>query len=272
MTRHPRGQLYAHPPALDGTGWSARIKIVRFLPSPRRARTWRIISLVTVVVVVASLFGLSAIANARTFQLFGGLTNRVDTSAKVVALTFDDGPDPAGTSQLLDALARARVPATFYLVGRDMAEHPDLARAIVLAGHELGNHTYSHERMWFVSTSFVAEEVERTDRLIRRAGYLGEITFRPPNGKKLLALPYYLDQHDRRTIMWDVEPDSEVDAPARRIADVAVENTRPGSIILLHGMYAGRDQSRLAVASIIDRLKADGYRFVTVSELLTYQR
>lgn len=247
------------------------IMAVRFLPTSRRARTWRIISLVTVVVVVASLFGLSAIANARTFQFFGELTDRVDTSAKVVALTFDDGPDPAGTRQLLDALASADVPATFYLIGQDMAEHPDLARAIALAGHELGNHTYSHERMWFVSANFVAGEVEKTDKLIRKAGYLGEITFRPPNGKKLLALPYYLDQHDRRTITWDVEPDSEIDAPAKRIADVTVENTRPGSIILLHGMYAGRDQSRLAVTPIIDRLKADGYRFVTVSELLTYQ-
>jgi peptidoglycan-N-acetylglucosamine deacetylase len=154
-----------------------------------------------------------------------------------------------------------------------MAEHPDLARAIALAGHELGNHTYSHERMWFVSAGFVAGEVERTDALIRRAGYLGEITFRPPNGKKLLALPYYLEQHDRKTVMWDVEPDSdpEVDAHAERIVDFTVEHTRPGSIILLHGMYAGRDQTRLAVTPIIDRLKAEGYRFVTVSDLLTYQ-
>jgi peptidoglycan/xylan/chitin deacetylase (PgdA/CDA1 family) len=271
MTRHPRGQLYAHPPPAGRTGWSGRIISVRFLPTSRRARTWRFISLVTVVVVVATVFGLSAIANARTFQFFGGLTDRVDTSAKVVALTFDDGPDPAGTSQLLDALARARVPATFYLIGQDMAEHPDLARDIALAGHELGNHTYSHERMWFVSASFVAGEVEKTDALIRKAGYLGEITFRPPNGKKLLALPHYLDQHDRKTIMWDVEPDSEGDAEAQRIVDVTVENTRPGSIILLHGMYAGREQSRRAVTPIIERLKADGYRFVTVSELLAYQ-
>jgi peptidoglycan-N-acetylglucosamine deacetylase len=220
---------------------------------------------------VASLFGLSAVGNARTFQFFGGLTDRVDTTAKVVALTFDDGPDPAGTQRLLDALDRAEVPATFYLVGQDMARHPDLARAIASAGHELGNHTYSHERMVFVSNGFVAEEVERTDTLIRRAGYQGEITFRPPNGKKLLALPHYLDQHDRKTIMWDVEPDSDEELDAQRIVDVTVEHTRPGSIILLHGMYAGRDQSRLAVTPIIDRLKADGYRFVTVSELLTYQ-
>lgn len=244
---------------------------MRLLPTSRRARKWTITSLVAVVVLVASLFGLSAVANARTFQFFGGLTDRVDTTAKVVALTFDDGPDPAGARQLLDALERAEVPATFYLVGRDMAKHPDLARAIASAGHELGNHTYSHERMVFVSAGFVAEEVEKTDALIRQAGYQGEITFRPPNGKKLLALPHYLDQHNRKTIMWDVEPDSDPEIDAQRIVDVAVEHTRPGSIILLHGMYAGRDQSRLAVTPIIDRLKADGYRFVTVSELLTYQ-
>ncbi|WP_207926655.1 polysaccharide deacetylase family protein [Actinocrispum wychmicini] len=244
-----------------------------FLPSSRRARKWTIAGLVTVVVLVASLFGLQAITNARSFQFFGGLTDRVDTSAKVVAVTFDDGPDPAGAGQLLDALARAQVPATFYLIGRDMANHPDLARAIAAAGHELGNHTYSHERMVFVTPGFVAEEVEKTDALIRQAGYQGEITFRPPNGKKLLALPYYLDQHHRKTIMWDVEPNTypEIDASAQRIVDFTVEHTRPGSIILLHGMYAGREQTRLAVPPIIDRLKAAGYRFVTVSDLLTYQ-
>ncbi|HEX6359579.1 polysaccharide deacetylase family protein [Actinophytocola sp.] len=245
---------------------------MRFLPASRRVPRWMVISLVTVVMVAASLFGLRVVANARTFQAFGGLTDRVDTSARVVALTFDDGPDPAGTRQLLDALASADVPATFFLIGQDMAKHPDLARDIASAGHELGNHTYTHERMWFVSDGFVAEEVERTDALIRRAGYEGEITFRPPNGKKLLALPYYLDQHNRKTIMWDVEPDSaEADAGAQRIVDATVEHTRPGSIILLHGMYADRDQTRLAVTPIISRLKADGYRFVTVSELLAYQ-
>ncbi|MBP2326352.1 peptidoglycan/xylan/chitin deacetylase (PgdA/CDA1 family) [Kibdelosporangium banguiense] len=246
---------------------------MRVLPSSRRARKWTIISLVALVVLVASLFGLQALSSARTFQFFGGLTDRVDTSQKVVALTFDDGPDPAGAQQLLDALAKAQVPATFYLIGRDMAEYPDLARDLVKAGHELGNHTYSHERMVFVTPGFVAGEVERTDELIRRAGYQGEITFRPPNGKKLLALPYYLDEHNRKTIMWDVEPNSypDVDASAERIVDFTVQRVRPGSIILLHGMYAAREQSRLAVTPIIDRLKADGYRFVTVSELLTYQ-
>ncbi|NRN63129.1 Peptidoglycan-N-acetylmuramic acid deacetylase PdaC [Kibdelosporangium sp. 4NS15] len=229
--------------------------------------------MVLVIVLVAGTFGVQALTSARTFQFFGGLTDRVDTSAKVVALTFDDGPHPAGTRPLLDELARAQVPATFYLIGQDMAKHPELTKAIVAAGHELGNHTYSHERMVFVTPAFVAGEIERTDQLIRDAGYRGEITFRPPNGKKLLTLPSYLDDHDRRTIMWDVEPntDPEVDASASRIADFTVSNVRPGSIILLHGMYAGRAETRRAVGPIVNRLKAEGYRFVTVGELLTYQ-
>ncbi|MBE1462207.1 polysaccharide deacetylase family protein [Kibdelosporangium phytohabitans] len=246
---------------------------MRLLPSSRRARRWTIAGLVTVLVLTGGVFGLQAVTSSRSFQFFGDLTERVDTSAKVVALTFDDGPDPAGAQQLLGDLARAQVPATFYLIGRDMEKHPELARAIVAAGHEVGNHTYSHERMVFVTPGFVAEEVERTDELIRAAGHQGEITFRPPNGKKLLALPHYLAEHNRRTIMWDVEPntDPDVDASAAGIADHTLAHTRPGSIILLHGMYKNRDQTRQAVGPIADRLKADGYRFVTVRELLTYQ-
>ncbi|MGI5127942.1 polysaccharide deacetylase family protein [Pseudonocardia sp. CA-107938] len=218
----------------------------------------------------AAAVGFDALVNARSFQLFGDLVDRVSTSEKVVALTFDDGPDPAGTGPLLDALARTGTPATFYLIGQDMAAHPDLTAAIAAAGHELGNHTYSHERMVFVSPGFVADEVERTDERIRQAGYRGEITFRPPNGKKLLTLPLYLSQHHRRTIMWDVEPNSypEVDARAERIVDHVATHVRPGSIVLLHGMYAGREQTRRAVIPLIERLRNDGYRFVTVSQLL----
>jgi peptidoglycan/xylan/chitin deacetylase (PgdA/CDA1 family) len=242
------------------------------LPRSRRARRGLGAALAATVVLATAAIGLTALVNARSYQLFGELTARVETTAKVVALTFDDGPDPAGTGPLLETLAHAGVPATFYLMGSDIAAHPDLAAAITAAGHEIGNHTYHHDRMVLVSPSFVADELERTDALIRQAGYRGDITFRPPNGKKLLTLPFYLAQHHRRTIMWDVEPNSypEVDASAERIADHVVDHVRPGSIVLLHGMYAGREQTRKAVGPIIERLTGAGYRFVTVSELLTF--
>ncbi|MBB5953945.1 peptidoglycan/xylan/chitin deacetylase (PgdA/CDA1 family) [Saccharothrix tamanrassetensis] len=241
---------------------------MRLLPTNAKARRWTVAALVVLVVLPSSAFGLSVLANARTFQLFGGLTSRVGTTDKVVALTFDDGPDPAGTRPLLDVLARKGVAATFYLTGRELAAHPDLGRAIAAAGHELGNHSYSHERMVFVTPARVASEVERTDALIRETGYTGEITFRPPNGKKLFALPHYLDRHHRRTVMWDVEPDSDTDAGAEALIRETVTHVRPGSIILLHGMYPSRAQTREAVGPVIDRLRQDGYHFVTVAELL----
>ncbi|MCP2259332.1 Peptidoglycan/xylan/chitin deacetylase, PgdA/CDA1 family [Streptoalloteichus tenebrarius] len=236
----------------------------------RRARVWTISVAVALVVVLVSAFALLRVARSRTFQFFGELVDRVDTTEKVVALTFDDGPDPAGTREILDTLAARRVPATFFLIGRDLAAHPDLGRAIATAGHEIGNHSYSHERMIGVTPGWVAREIESTDTLIRATGYTGRILFRPPNGKKLLALPHYLAEHQRTTVMWDVEPDSDPgeDPSAEEIAAHTVEHVRPGSIVLLHAMYAGRKRTREALGPMIDQLRERGYRFTTVSELL----
>ena len=236
----------------------------------RRARRWTIAIAVLLVVVLGGGFALFQVADSRTFQFFGGLTARVDTPERVVALTFDDGPDPAGVRPVLDALAARGVKATFFLIGRDLEAHPELGREIAAAGHQIGNHTYSHERMLLVSGEYVADEIERTDALIRATGYAGDIPVRPPNGKKLFALPYYLHEHNRETIMWDVEPNSypEIDRSATAITDYTAEHVRPGSIVLLHPMYAGREATRDAIGPAIDRLRAAGYRFVTISELL----
>jgi peptidoglycan/xylan/chitin deacetylase (PgdA/CDA1 family) len=99
----------------------------------------------------------------------------------------------------------------------------------------------------------------------------GPITFRPPYGKKLWTLPKYLSDHDRTTVTWDVEPDAAPDASADQIVTQTVNAVRPGSIILLHVMYEGRGASRAAIPRIVSELSADGYRFVTVSDLISRQ-
>jgi peptidoglycan/xylan/chitin deacetylase (PgdA/CDA1 family) len=237
----------------------------------KHVRRRLLISAVAVIVVLCLAgYGSWQLMDSRTFQLFGGLTARVDTTQKVVALTFDDGPDPAGTDALLATLAEKHVHGTFFLIGNELARHLELGRKIAAAGHQLGNHTYSHERMVFRTPSFVDSEITRTDAEIRKTGYRGEIDFRPPNGKKLVALPWYLAQHNRRTIMWDVEPNSlpEIDGSATATTNYTVSQVRPGSIVVLHGMYASRQATRDALGPIIDQLRARGYHFVTVSELL----
>ncbi|MFC0439432.1 polysaccharide deacetylase family protein [Kutzneria buriramensis] len=238
----------------------------------RFMRKWLIVSAVALLLLVGSGVGLYVLMNSRTFQLFGGLTYRVDTDEKVVALTFDDGPSDKGPS-IEKALAGLRVPATFFLIGSEMEKHPGVAERLVAQGDQLGNHSYSHTRMVFVGADFVASEIERTDALIRRAGYGGEIVFRPPYSKKIYQLPKYLADHGRKTITWDVEPDSDSGDPAsdnpNAIASTTLDQVRPGSIILLHPWNADHDADLAALPRIVDGLRAKGYRFVTVNDLLT---
>jgi chitin deacetylase len=226
------------------------------------------LGLIVAVIAVAAI-GFQ-VSKSRTFQFFGELVPRVNTEQKAVALTFDDGPIPGSTEEILSVLNEGGIKATFFVTGAELEQNPEQGRKLVAAGHELGNHSFSHSRMVLKTPSFVKFEIERTDELIRQAGYQGRIHFRPPFGKKLLVLPYYLSQHSRKSITWDVEPDSfpEVGGNANKIVEYVLANAKPGSIILLHVMYPSRKESLKSVKGIIAGLKNRGYEFKTVSELL----
>ena len=225
---------------------------------------------IVLVALLLIMFGARKLSRSRTVQLFGEIVPRVETSQKVIALTFDDGPTPEATDQVLWILGQRQVKATFFLIGAEVEKYPDLAERIASHGHELGNHSYSHKHMVFKSPGFIRDEVERTDQLIRDTGFEGAIHFRPPYCHKLALLPHYLSKTDRKTITMDIEPDSypEIAADPEKITNHVIERARPGSIILLHVMYKSREPSLQAVAGIIDRLKEQGYEFKTVSELL----
>jgi len=234
-------------------------------------RRWLTLLAAFLAILLLGAVGLYQLMNARTFQLAGELIDRVATDEKVVALTFDDGPDEH-TPEIIGVLAEQRVRATFFVVGSQVEARPGDAQALVEAGHQLANHTYRHRRMVFVSPDTVASEIERTDAAIRRAGQRGEILFRPPTGKKLLVLPLYLADRKRRTVMWDVEPDSGKTPTAAEIVTAVRKEATPGSIILLHPWYAAGRNTREAIKGLISGLRADGYRFVTVSELLALEK
>lgn len=187
-----------------------------------------------------------------------------------MALTFDDGPEPVYTEEILNILNQERIKATFFVIGKEVAKHMKEARLIVRNGNELANHSWSHKRMVLRSPGFISTEIEQTDQAIRKAGYQGEIYFRPPYGKKLFLLPWYLKSHHRKTIMWDSEPESypDIAANARKISEYVLSGAHPGSIILLHAMYKSRAVTREALPMIIEGLRKRGYRFVTVSRLI----
>ena len=130
---------------------------------------------------VTLLLGVGAykFSNSRRFQAFGELIQRVETTDKVVALTFDDGPTPGDTEAVLKTLTAHNVSATFFLCGAEMAAHPSQTKLIVDAGHQVGNHSWSHQRMWFLTPNSVRKELDDTDLEIRNSGYEERIDFRP---------------------------------------------------------------------------------------------
>lgn len=226
-----------------------------------------VFGVISVLIVFSSII-LFQTSKSRTFQFFGEIYPRVETTEKVAALTFDDGPNIEQTDEILGILREENVKATFFLIGADIEKNKGATEKIIAEGHEIGNHSFSHNRMVLVSPGFVKNEIEKTDELIRNSGYQGEILFRPPYGKKLFTLPFYLSQNKRKSITWDVEPETYSDKSDEMIAHT-LENTKNGSIILLHVMYNSRKESMKSVRPIIRRLREKGFSFVTVSKLLT---
>ncbi|QRO01938.1 polysaccharide deacetylase family protein [Archangium violaceum] len=222
----------------------------------------------TPLVVLGLLVGLWQLSRSWTFQLFGELHARVETSEKVVALTFDDGPRPGQTEAILELLKRHGVRASFFMVGRNIERHRELAARVLAEGHQLGNHSYSHHRLIFKSPSYVREELDRTDALLRGLGVEGELLFRAPNGKKLVVLPWLLSRSGRKHITFDVVPRDDAEQDVELLTSRVMESVRPGSIILFHDGGQEKPGTVKAVDIVLGRLREQGYRFVTVSELL----
>jgi peptidoglycan/xylan/chitin deacetylase (PgdA/CDA1 family) len=213
---------------------------------------------------------LREVVNSSTFQLFGDYVVRVETAEKVVALTFDDGPHPTLTPQFLDVLDQHGAKGTFFMMGRNVERFPDVARAVLARGHEIGNHSYSHPRLVLMSPSRVREEIERTDVLLRGIGVTGPIHFRPPHAAKFLVLPYVLGTMDKLSVLGDVDPEEWKRPGPDVMTQTILRQVRPGSIVGLHDLM-GPD-SLQTLKNILPPLAAQGYRFVTVSQLIGERR
>lgn len=207
---------------------------------------------------------------------YSGVLMRVDTPAKVVALTYDDGPNPPDTQALLALLAQRDVRATFFLKGRNVEAFPALA-ATVAAGHEIANHSYHHNAMAGFGRADMQAELERVNTIIEDATGIRPILFRPPYGVQGAGLKRALDALGMRSIGADASGNDWQETDARVIADRVLTDVGPGSIVVLHDGHAdvedpqaqdSRAPTVAATALVIDGLRAAGYRFVTVSELL----
>jgi len=205
----------------------------------------------------------------RNSPIFGRALGRIDSDRKVVALTFDDGPNPDATPRILDTLGEKGVRATFFVLGSHAERWPELVRRMSSEGHQLGNHGYFHRKLQFKSPFYVSRDIRLGIRAIRRAGAPAPRYFRAPHGFRSPWTTPIASSYGERTVGWSLGVWDSDRPGVNEIVRRTIEGVTPGSIVLLHdgdgyNPDGDRMQTAAALSHIIDRLTDQGYEFATL--------
>ncbi len=187
----------------------------------------------------------------------------IHDSAKAIALTIDDGPDPAYTPQVLQLLHRYQVTATFSMIGIHVAAYPHLARMVTEAGHQIANHTWTHADLAHSPAHLVHSELARASNAIHAATGVQPGLFRAPYGAWSAAVIRQCEHMRMVPLAWSVDPRDWARPGTRSIVRTIMGNTRPGSIILEHDGGGNRSQTVAALRIVLPRLLDEGYHFRT---------
>ena len=210
---------------------------------------------------------------APTGQWYGKTFIGLARDSKKIALTYDDGPNDPHTLHLLETLARHEVKATFFLIGKHVRQRPDLAREIAQAGHTIGNHTFTHPLLIFKSADEVRRELSDCRAALQDAVGEHSDLFRPPFGGRRPAVLRIVRELGLKPVMWNVTGYDWNAPPAEVIVGKVSKKICGGDVILLHdgghlAMGADRKQTVLATDELLKRYKAEGYKFVNISEMM----
>jgi peptidoglycan/xylan/chitin deacetylase (PgdA/CDA1 family) len=198
--------------------------------------------------------------------------DKIKTKKKVVALTFDDGPHQKYTREILDLLSLYDIKATFFVIGKNAQHYPNVIKEIDREGHVLGNHTYSHFYLPTLSDDEIEAELINTNKIIYKIVGKYPIFFRPPYGACSDKSTKIVRRSGLITIAWsDMTNDYDVtQTSSEKIADDIIKRARPGAIIGLHDGGGNREKTVVALAIIIRTLRAAGYEFLTIPQLLDF--
>ena len=179
----------------------------------------------------------------------------------MVYLTFDDGPTPAWTPRVLALLARYQARATFFVLGRSAAAHPELVRQEFAAGHGVGNHTWSHRRLTNLSGAQLVAEVNATSTAIRQITGAPVRCLRPPFATVDAASAEQVRALGLRLVLWDIDTNDWLRPGTGAIAGRVLGRVRSGDVILMHDGGGNRSQTVAALEQVLATLSARGYRF-----------
>ncbi|WP_254778267.1 polysaccharide deacetylase family protein [Paenibacillus sp. cl141a] len=202
----------------------------------------------------------------------GEIVWEVPTQNKVIALTFDDGPDKHNTVQILDLLKRYDAKATFFVVGSRVEKHPDIVARELQEGHEIGNHSYTHPPFHNINVTKLSSELNQTQDAIYQATGMKTVLFRPPGGSYNETIVRTSKDLGMLTVLWSWHQDTlDWRKPGvNRIVRKVLDNARNGDIVLMHDFVPSSTQTVEALKVILPELQKRGYSFVTVSELMSY--
>ncbi|MEH1820186.1 MAG: polysaccharide deacetylase family protein [Nostoc sp.] len=197
---------------------------------------------------------------------------KLKANEKVIALTFDDGPGPKNTAQILEILKKNDIKATFFMIGEMVKYFPQVAKQVAADGHVIGNHTWHH---WYrrMDVATAASEIDRTAEIIYKTTGEKTTLFRPPGGFLNNGLVKYAENEKYAVMMWSEESgDAERRSPqVPMLIKNVLKYAKPGAIVLMHDGGGNRSKSVKALPEIIAGLKSQGYRFVTIPQLLEMQ-
>lgn len=189
---------------------------------------------------------------------------------KVIALTFDDGPWPGYTAQVLEILRENNIKATFFVVGKYLKNNPELGKRIVVEGHVIGNHSWHHWYHYF-NQKAAAFEIDNTSDLIYQVTGVKTTLFRPPGGMLHNGLAAYARGKNYAVVMWSADSADYSRPSASVLTNRVLQQSKPGGIVLMHDGGGNRSHTVAALPLIISKLRNQGYSFVTVPELLEMQ-
>lgn len=199
-------------------------------------------------------------------DILNEVTREIDPNKPMIAITYDDGPFKTYTPMLLDILKTYNASATFFVLGDHVENAPEIVERMILEGHEVGNHTYSHYQLTSINETLIQDEINKTQEVIYNVIHKYPDVLRPPYGDYNETVLNYLNE--LRIVRWDVDSEDWKSKDVKKIVDTVLSNVKDRSIILLHDQYKTTIE---ASAILIPALIEEGYQLVTVSELYSFE-
>ena len=224
----------------------------------------KIINALSLILSLCFIVSITASAQEMNYPVYKSKSNE----EKKIALTFDDGPHPKKTQEIIKVLEKYGVKATFFVVGVNVKNYPRAMQALVDSGYEIGNHTYSHKLLKNADKARIKDEIEKTEIEIIKNGSEKTKLIRPPCGEYNENLIDISLENDYKIVLWNIDTRDWAHTKKNDIAKNVLSKIKGGDIILFHDYISGKNDTVEALELIIPSLLEQGYEFVSVSELL----